>query len=169
MEPFMGEVRMFGGNYAPPGWATCDGQSILIAQNDPLFLVLGTNFGGFGTNYFNLPDFRGRVPVHIGQGPGLSNRVLGQIGGSETTVISVAELPSHNHGAACNKTGDKSTPAGNFWGGDPSGNQANYNTAANVNMSASMIGAAGLSGAHNNLQPFLCVTFIICVQGIKPA
>src|SRR4029077_9523368 len=100
MDPFLGEIRMFGGNFAPQGWATCDGQILPISQNTALFALLGTTYGGNGQTTFALPDLRGRVPVHVGQGPGLANRDQGEVAGEETHVLTTAEIPAHAHDIA---------------------------------------------------------------------
>ena len=116
-EPFLGEIRMFGGNFAPSGWAMCNGQILPIAQNAALFSILGTSFGGNGTSTFGLPDLRGRAPVHQGQGPGLTTYILGELTGSENVTILQTQMPIHNHMVnADGQGGGKTTPAGNFPG-----------------------------------------------------
>src|SRR5690348_13380835 len=121
--PYIGEIRMFGGNFAPAGWAFCNGQLLPIAQNDALYTLLGTTYGGDGVNTFALPDLRGRAPVHFGQGSGLSNYVQGQQYGAEQVTLNVNQIPAHNHLVNCNSAGSnqagvatKTTPAGNFPG-----------------------------------------------------
>src|SRR5215213_5859350 len=102
-DPYIGEIRMFAGNFAPRGWALCNGQLLSISQNTALFSLLGTMYGGNGQTTFALPDLRGRVPLHFGQGPGLSNYVEGEVGGTETVTLTTGEMPSHNHGANGNQ------------------------------------------------------------------
>lgn len=168
-EPFIGEIRMFGGNFAPRGWALCDGQILSIAQNTALFSLLGTTYGGNGQTTFALPDLRGRVPVHPGQGPGLTNRTLGQTGGEEAHTLISTEMPVHNHIVnAKSAGGSAATPANNV----PAGSTARdnqYAPAADTTMSPSMVGSAGGSQPHNNMQPYQCVNFIIALEGIYPS
>jgi microcystin-dependent protein len=166
VEPFIGEIRMFGGNYAPRDWAFCNGQLLQISQYTTLFAIIGTTYGGDGRTTFALPDLRGRVPLHPGQGPGLSRRSLGQRGGTESTTLSVNQMPSHTHVAQANSgDGDSSTPEGNFWA--KSG--ADYHTAYNANMSPGAIANTGGSQAHENMQPYLGIHFIIALEGIFPS
>ena len=170
-EPFLGEIRMFGGNFAPRGWALCNGQVLPIAQNTALFSILGTTFGGNGTTTFALPDLRGRVPVHQGQGPGLSNYTLGQQSGSESVTILQSQMPVHSHSVSCDPNGGgKTNPAGNF-PGTVSGTATEkiYSSAGGGSMNTAMIGNAGGSQPVPNIQPVLCVTFIIALQGIFPS
>ncbi len=170
-EPFIGEIRMFGGNFAPRGWALCDGQLLRIADNSALFSLLGTIYGGDGRTTFGLPDLRGRVPVHMGQGPGMTNRRIGQRAGAETVTLSTAELPSHTHAmGASSQAGTSAGPAAAV----PAavGLTAQYSTAGaspGNEMNAAAIGAAGGGQAHTNVQPFQCVNFIIALTGLFPS
>ena len=169
-EPFVGEVRMFAGNFAPRGWAFCDGQLLAVSQNDALFSLLGTIYGGDGRTTFGLPDLRGRIPIHAGQGPGLSERRLGAKGGSEQETLTVNQLPSHSHemqGVSSNG----SVP-------NPQDAHLATNTTADIyapaetldtTMASSAMSNVGGSRAHTNLQPFLCVNFIIALFGIYPS
>lgn len=169
--PFIGQITMFAGNFAPRSWAFCNGQIISIAQNTALFSILGTTYGGNGQTTFALPDLRGRVPIHTGQGPGLSSRDLGQAGGTETHTLISTEMPAHNHALAATTTdGNSQTPAGTILARDTLGGTTGYSTAApNTILSASSIGAAGGGQPHNNVPPFLCVNYIIGIEGIFPA
>lgn len=176
-EPFIGEIKMFGGNFAPRGYALCDGQLLPIAQNTALFSLLGTTYGGDGRTTFGLPDLRGRAPMHPGSGPGLSFRRLGDKGGSENVSLTTAQLPSHNHTAtgtikAKNGQPDESNPGG----GVPStlsGGTEGYAETDNTSMLAGGVDVTvnnnGGNQPHNNMQPFQCVNFIIALQGIFPS
>ena len=121
MDPFLGEIRMFGGNFAPQGWATCDGQILSIAQNTALFSLLGTTYGGNGQTTFALPDLRGRLPVHIGGG-----LTMGQAGGSETVILTTTNLPAHTHAANAASAATTLGPASQYWAADPGANVAPY-------------------------------------------
>lgn len=170
MEPFIGEIRIFAGNYAPRGWALCQGQLLPIAQNQALFALLGTIYGGDGRTTFALPNLAGRIPINQGTGPGLSPRPIGQAGGAETVTISVQEMPSHSHVANCSNAGsNQASPVGNFWSTDPGGNTGAYNNTAGSQMAATAIGNTGGGQAHNNVQPFLVINYIIAIQGIFPS
>ncbi len=167
-EPFLGEVRMFAGNFAPNGWAFCDGQLVSISQNTALFTLLGTLYGGDGVSTFALPDLRGRAPVHAGQGAGLSPYVQGQSGGTETETLQVAQMPAHSHLVSSDNgdTGASSQPSNQLLAS--SGGATIYNSKPDSTMNPSMIQNAGGSQPHNNIQPYLCVSFIIAVQGYYP-
>jgi microcystin-dependent protein len=167
-EPFIGEIRMFAGNFAPRSWAFCDGQLLAISQNDALFSLLGTIYGGDGRTTFGLPDLRGRIPVHMGQGPGLSERRLGSKGGAEKVTLTVNQLPSHTHplqastdpGHESNAAGEVlSQPLTDLYIEDPPVSA----------LASSAIGSAGESRSHTNLQPYLCLHFIIALFGIYPS
>jgi microcystin-dependent protein len=167
-DPFLGEIRMFGGSFAPVNWAFCDGRTLQISQNDALFNLLGTTYGGDGQATFNLPDLRGRIPINMGQGPKLSNYQLGQMGGAENVTLSVTELPSHSHTMVASL--DAATQAG------PSGAYVAQTTAqtyipapAVAAMASGSVGISGNSIPHENLMPFTCISFIICLSGIFPS
>ena len=166
--PFIGEIRIFGGSFAPNGWAKCEGQILSIAQNTALFSLLGTYYGGNGVTTFALPDLRGRAPMQVGQGPGLSPHDLGEVGGLETHTLNVTEMPNHTHafrGSASNGLSD--TPDGRVPARMPSA-IPQYRAAADVNLGAAAVGTSGGGPPHNNLQPFIAVNYIIALQGIFP-
>lgn len=165
--PFVGEIRMFGGNFAPAGWAFCSGQLLSISQNDVLFALIGTTYGGDGQNTFGLPDMRSRIPVHQGNGPG-GSYVIGQMSGTETVTLTTAQLPAHGHVIQATSTGRSTTDP---TGGIPASSALGpYNTAApDTAFGPQMIGNAGGSQPHDNMMPFLCVSFIISLFGIFPS
>lgn len=166
--PFIGEIRMFGGTFAPVGFAFCDGQLLPIAQYDALFNLIGTTYGGDGQTTFALPDLRGRIPVHTGQGPGLSNYVLGQLGGSESVTLTVPQLTQHTHAAlAQSGAGNQPGPAGGVWAASA---QNQFSAGApSAGMSPAAVGPAGGSQPHDNMMPFQAVSFIIALEGIFPS
>lgn len=174
-EPFIGEIRMVGFNFAPRGgWMLCNGQLLAIASNTALFSLLGTTYGGNGTTTFALPDLRGRVPLHQGQGPGLSDYVMGEASGSETVTLINSQMPMHNHALTANSdAGGASTSTNNFIASpsDPSTGAAapSFAQSTNTVMNPQSIGISGGNQPHQNMQPFLCVNFIIATQGIFPS
>lgn len=172
-EPFLAGIIMFGGNFAPRGWAFCQGQILSIAQNTALFSLLGTTFGGNGQTTFGLPDFRGRTPVGTGQGPGLPSIDLGEQAGEPTHTLIITEIPQHTHvvtqGANTTDGNPNATksPANNYPGYSDSAPL--YATASNANMAPLTCGIAGGSQPHNNMQPYLGMNFIIAIEGIYPS
>lgn len=168
-DPFVAEIRIFPFNFAPRGWAWCDGQLLPLSQNTALFSLLGTTYGGNGSSNFALPDLQGRAPMHPGQGPGLSLHDLGETGGSETVTLLESEIPSHSH----TLTAWSQDPADRF---DPTGaslsrsNNGQAWGAANnlVSMSNNTLAPAGGDAPHNNLQPYLTFYFCIALQGVFP-
>ncbi|MEM1181031.1 MAG: tail fiber protein [Acidobacteriota bacterium] len=169
-EPFVGEVRMFAGNFAPRGWAFCDGQLLAVSQNDALFSLLGTIYGGDGRTTFGLPDLRGRVPIHPGSGPGLSPRRLGAKAGSEKETLTVNQLPSHTHDwRVSNAAATERLPTGGAYAQHAASDFYKQNPATSVNMNAAVISGIGGSRSHSNLMPFLCINFIIALFGIYPS
>lgn len=170
-EPYLGEIRIFGFNFAPRGWAQCDGQLLPIGQNTALFSLLGTTYGGDGETTFALPDLRGRVAGHEGTGPGLPPFRLGERLGAPNHTLSVPELPPHTHTArAQSGDGDSATPVGNVWSDDLGVSSATYSTAgANANMSSQAIGNTGSGQAFRLYQPTLVVNFCIAVTGLFPS
>lgn len=163
---------MFAGNFAPRSWALCDGQLLAVSQNDALFSLLGTIYGGDGRTTFGLPDLRGRLPMHTGTGPGLSPRNMGQKLGSERVSVSASQVPSHNHDMRASTTpGTQNIPAGGLLASSPGVRiyRPEPPLAGNNLASAAIGPSAGGSQSHNNLMPFLCVNFIIALFGIYPS
>lgn len=176
--PYLGEIRLFAGNFAPRGWAFCNGQSLSIANNDALFALLGTIYGGDGQNTFNLPDLRGRVPLNQGTGPGLSTYTIGQAAGTETVTLQTSQMPAHSHSLnATTATGSVTTPGPSVMLATPV--EAGVSTSlyvvpgtSTVNqapMAAQSITATGGSQPHENMMPFQSVNYIIALEGIFPS
>jgi microcystin-dependent protein len=167
-EPFLGEITMFAGNFAPRGWAFCDGQLLAVSQNDALFSLLGTTYGGDGRTTFGLPELRGRVPIHAGTGPGLSPRILGARSGSESVTLTPAQLSPHSHplqGSADPATSPD--PSGKVFA-RTSGDSYGSDLSA-ANMSTAAIDNSGGSQSHPNLMPFQAVHFIMALVGVYPS
>ncbi len=172
--PFLAEVRIFAGNFAPKGWALCNGQLMPLSQNTALFSLLGTTYGGDGKSNFALPNLQGSSPMQAGQGPGLSLRDLGETSGEQNVTLLQTEMPAHSHGAQGAAGSDQTSPAGNnAWasGGKFGGGNLYAPTAGGANVPMNPFGTsiAGGNLPHNNLMPFLCLTFIIALQGVFPA
>ena len=170
--PFVAEIRIFAGNFAPKGWALCDGQLLPISQNTALFSLLGTFYGGDGKSTFALPNLQGSAPMHQGQGSGLSPRSLGEQGGESTITLLQSEMPAHSHGAKANAAGnDQVSPVNNVWGalGTTRTPPPLYQTTQNTQMSPFALSLTGSSLPHNNMSPYLALTFIIAMQGVFPA
>ncbi len=167
--PFLGEIRIFGFNFAPRGWALCSGQLLAISQNTALFSILGTTYGGNGTSNFALPDMRGRVALGSGQGPGLSVYALGEQSGVENVTLLVSEMPAHRHAAGCSSAvGDSYMGSGAVPATDAGGNNV-YTGASNNTMNPSSLAIVGGSQPHNNLQPYMAMNYCIALQGVFPA
>ncbi|PWK50752.1 phage tail protein [Pleionea mediterranea] len=172
-DPYIGEIRMFAGNFTPRSWANCSGQMIAISQNNALFALLGTTYGGDGRTSFGLPDFRGRIPIHQGRGNGLTPRFLGQRLGFERETLSTNQMPSHNHAyVASRDDADSSNPANDVMASQSDGDQpyaGSPSDPANFQqLNSQTIAFSGDSQSHNNIMPFLCVNFIICMVGAFP-
>jgi microcystin-dependent protein len=173
-DPFVGEIRIFAGNFAPTGWALCNGQLLPIAQNTALFSLLGTIYGGNGTSNFALPNLQGAAPLMWGQGTGLSLRNIGGTGGETAVTLTNAQLPAHSHQPIANSTAAQvATPAGNTWAPPPPGAGRGLNIydpsqGSGLPMNPQAVGVAGGGQPHNNMPPFLTFTFIIAMQGIYP-
>ena len=168
-EPFVGEIRMFGFNFPPQGWALCDGQLLAISQNAALFSLLGTTYGGDGMTNFALPDLRSRVPVSQGQGEGLSAYAEGQAGGTETVTLTAAQMPAHTHAVnASSSPAASERPAGRVLARSPDHSYIPEPDTSTV-MNAKMLGDAGNSQPHDNIQPYLVLNFCIALQGVFPA
>ncbi|MGI4764643.1 MAG: phage tail protein [Janthinobacterium lividum] len=184
-EPFIGQLLLFAGNFAPRGWAFCQGQALSIAQNTTLFSLIGTTYGGDGVSTFNLPDLRGRVAVGQGQGPGLAGYVMGQEAGVETVTLTTQQMPAHTHAVSATLTVDASpgsttaatganiaeivqTPGRppTLYNAFTTGTPASPATVAGLAVTVQSIGN---SGSHTNLQPYLTLNYIIALQGIYPA
>ena len=169
-DPFLGEVRMFAGNFAPQGWLTCDGQLVSIAENDALYTLLGTTFGGDGVITFGLPDLRGRTPIHMGNGIGLTPRELGQMIGDETVTLTASQLPSHYHPVHANgAAGTLSDPTNAVWAEASTSEKQYSDNPTNVAMSLACTQSMGGGLAHDNLMPFQVMTFIIATAGVYPS
>lgn len=170
MEPFLGQIMMFAGNFAPQGWAFCNGQLLPISAYSALFSLLGTTYGGDGKTSFALPDLRGRVPLSMGQGAGLSNYPLGALGGAESVTLSTAQMPSHNHLATCQQAeGTTNDPTNSVPAVARDSSADDYGTSPNKTMSPGFIQPAGGNLPHENRQPYLCVNFVIALVGIYPS
>lgn len=169
-DPFVAEIRIFTGNFAPKGWAFCDGQILPISQNTALFSLLGTTYGGNGQSTFALPDMQGSAPMHPGQGPGLSLHDLGEQAGSDTTTLLITEIPAHSHIAVPRATlGTAQLPSGQTWAGNT--DTLSYVPAAttpDTTMNPAALSISGSSFPHNNLAPYLVLNFIIALQGVFP-
>ena len=169
-EPFIAEIRIFAGNFAPRGWAFCDGQLLPISQNTALFSLIGTTYGGDGRSTTALPDLQGRVPMHPGRGPGLTSRRLGQRGGTEMITLSEAQMPNHTHQLiASGEDGESTTPSSSNMVGAGNDMFRSPNGATTGAMADAALPSAGGSQAHNNLQPFIVMNFIIALVGLYPS
>lgn len=162
-QPFVGEIRQFAGNFAPQGWALCSGQLVSIAENDILFTLIGTTYGGDGQTTFALPNLQGRVPIHVGSG-----LPIGSSGGTESVTLNINQLPVHSHPVASSATGGSDSPANNVWGGAQS--VAPYGASpGNALMNAASVGSSGGNQPHENRIPYVAVTYIIALYGIFPS
>ena len=173
-QPFLGEIRIFAGNFAPYQWALCNGQLMPISQNTALFSLLGTQYGGNGTSNFALPNFQGMGPMHFGNGAGLTPRSIGQIAGEATVTLIQSQMPAHNHAAVCDlAVGTSSSPVDNIWAENKKGKGAisfysDVVPGSNA-MSPLALALTGGGQPHNNLAPYLVMTFIIALNGIFPS
>ncbi|MDB5902572.1 MAG: microcystin dependent protein [Betaproteobacteria bacterium] len=170
-DPFVAEIRIFPFNFPPKGWAFCDGQLMPISQNTALFSLVGTFYGGDGKSTFALPDLQGNAPMHTGQGPGLSEYFLGQTGGSQTVTLLESEMPAHNHGLmAQNAAGNRTSPIGNSFARLTSGNAYIAGSPAPplTPFSFQTLPPIGGSAPHNNMMPYLTLSFCIALQGVFP-
>ncbi|WP_372796166.1 phage tail protein [Pontiella sp.] len=172
-EPYLGEIRAFAFNFPPRGWAQCDGQLLPISQYSALFSLLGTQYGGDGRTTFGLPDLRGRAPIHEGNGPGLSNRIIGSKGGEETVTLTTSQMPSHTHAPLLQVTdaeGTEASPAGHIPAHDPREKQFS-NTFSNQTLHAQAIieQTRGGNQEHENMPPYLTINYCICLEGVYPS
>lgn len=165
-QPFVGEIRMFAGNFAPVGWAFCNGALLPISENETLFNLIGTTYGGDGQNTFALPNLQSRVPIHVG--PGFA---LGQAAGAESVTLTTSQIPAHSHVPLCfsnSSGGNQNTPDGGVWATSTTGG-VYANTAPSATMNPNGIGSAGGSQPHDNMIPFLVINFIISLFGVFPS
>lgn len=164
-QPYVGEIRMFAGNFAPAGWMFCDGQLLPISENETLFQLIGTTYGGDGQNTFGLPDMRGRLPVHFGNG-----LVMAETGGAEEITLTVNQIPAHSHALMAAKAiGTQASPAGGLLAATATGQEIYVNDPADVGLKSGLVGNTGGSQPHTNFQPYLCINFIISLFGIFPS
>lgn len=175
---YLGEIRMFGGNYQPVNWMFCDGRTLFISQNSALFALLGTTYGGNGSTTFNLPDMRGRIPLHQGNGAGLTPRTIGQQIGTELETLNSLQIPAHSHAVnASTSAGNTIAPGTGVITGvpvDPGATPTMYvipgtSTVNPAAMATGSLSSTGGSQAHSNMMPTLAVNYIICVNGIFPS
>jgi microcystin-dependent protein len=165
---FMGEIRMGGWNFAPVGWALCNGIALSVDQNPTLFQLIGTTYGGDGSQTFNLPDLQSRIPIHQGSGGG-GNYSLGQNGGAETVTLTVAQMPSHNHPILTNSTGGISTQPNRLAPAGTGKTDLTYSAAGNPTPMGNLLGTYGGNQPHENLMPFQAITFVIALTGVYPS
>ncbi len=166
-EPFLGEIMLVGFNFAPKGWAFCNGQIMPINQATALFSLLGTQYGGNGQTTFALPDLRGRVPIHFGQGPGLSSYNIGQVGGAETSTLLTGNLPAHNHALQAGTNATTKNPTNGYPGFTAGG--SSYTDTPTGTMNPAVVGPTGGGQPFNNIQPYLVLNWIIALEGIFPS
>jgi microcystin-dependent protein len=162
-DPYVGEIRLVGFTFAPIGWAFCDGSTMAISQNGVLYQLIGTTYGGDGQSTFRLPDLRGRVPIHMDP-----NNIIGSLSGAESVTLTAQQIPMHTHQAQCSGASSNTTnPAGNYWG---SWADAQYSDQApSATMNGGALGPVGGSQPHDNMVPFVALTFIIALEGLFPA
>lgn len=172
-QPYVGEIRMFAGNFAPNGWMFCEGQSLPIAENEVLFQLIGTTYGGDGEETFNLPNLASRVPMHMGTGPDGTTYQLGEMAGTEQETLTVQQIPSHNHALLASTSASQLSPNGAFLTVPTSSQQGvllyNTATAPTIALHPNTIQPSGGSQPHENTQPFLCINFIISLFGVFPS
>jgi microcystin-dependent protein len=167
-QPFIGEIRMFGGNFAPVNWMLCEGQELPISQYSTLFDLIGTTYGGNGTTTFRLPDLQGRLPMHMGTALGGTTYVIGEPGGTETVTVTTQQLPSHSHSVAAKASASAGSPSGAVYGGNSP--ISIYSTKApSAQLNAGVVGNFSGGQAHDNMMPYVVVSFIIALNGIFPS
>lgn len=173
--PFLGEIRMFAGNFNPRGWAFCKGQLLPISQNDALYALIGTTYGGDGQETFGLPDLQGRLPINQGQGPGLSNYIIGQKGGTESVTLTIQQMPAHSHTLSATTTvGNQPAPTNTSFPATLLGTAELYavpgaNPLKQGAMNNNSISAVGGNQPHENRMPALVINFIIALEGVFPS
>lgn len=170
-EPFIGQIMAVGFNFAPRGWAMCNGQLLPISQNDALFALIGTTYGGDGQTTFALPDLRSRIAIHQGQGPGLTNRPIGQASGTETVTLVTNQMPSHTHPVSATAVNaDQPSPANHIWATEPTTSTLFYGAGpVDSTMNPQAVNPAGGNQPHDNLMPYLTMTYVISLFGIFPS
>lgn len=169
-DPFIAEIKIFAGNFAPRGWAFCEGQLLPIAQNTALFSILGTTFGGDGRTTLGLPNLKGRAAMHPGRGPGLAPRRLGERGGAATHTLTVQQLPSHSHTVNATDTiGNLREPSSSTYLARGRSGTPYSDTSGDTAMAPGVIGSTGGGQSHNNLQPYIALNYIIALQGLFPS
>jgi microcystin-dependent protein len=172
MDGYLGEIKMFAGTFPPMYWQFCQGQTLSISQYSALYSIIGIQFGGDGINNFKLPDLRGRVPIGAGNGTNLTPRAPGDNGGAESVTLATANLPIHTHGVKCDVSSgppqQSNTPVNNLPSTTSSGTSYAPGTSNNSNMKADMLTNAGNSQAHDNMPPWGCLNYIICIEGVWP-
>jgi microcystin-dependent protein len=169
-QPYVGEIRMFAGNFAPNGWMFCEGAPLPISENDVLFQLIGTTYGGDGEETFNLPNLASRVPIHMGTGPDGTTYQLGEMAGTEQETLTVQQIPNHSHPlTAAAAAGSGLSPSGTMLAEPSGGIQLYYEGQPNAPLNAAAITPAGGSQPHENTQPFLCINFIISLFGVFPS
>ncbi|KIO51203.1 phage tail protein [Flavobacterium hibernum] len=168
--PYVGEIRMFAGNFAPAGWMLCEGQLISIAENETLFNLIGTTYGGDGQETFALPDLRGRVPIHYGKNITGSDYLLAETGGVESVTLNTQQIPTHTHSLiATTDLADTGNPGNAQFSTNPTGSKMFSNSNPTLALNPTTITPSGGNQAHTNLQPYLCVNFIISLFGLFPS
>lgn len=168
-QPYVGEIRMFAGNFAPNGWLFCEGQPLSISENEVLFQLIGTTYGGDGQETFNLPNLASRIPLHFGTGPDGTTYQIGEMAGTEQETLSVQQIPSHTHPMiASSELGNASSPT-NAYLARLSSSNIYINDTPSISLNANTISPVGGSQPHENTQPFLCINFIISLFGIFPS
>lgn len=168
-DQYVGEIRMFAGNYAPEGWLLCNGQRVQISGNESLFSLLGTTYGGNGTTNFGVPDLQGRVVIGQGQGPGLTNRPLGATVGTETVELTSGTMPAHSHMVfATSSLGTSASPTSNIWATSTVKQYSTATPGTDLMSSQALASAGGTGAAHSNMMPFLTINFIIAAIGLYP-
>ena len=168
-DPYIGEIRMFAGNFAPLGWAFCDGQLMPISENDALFTLIGTTYGGDGQETFALPNLQSRIPIHQGQGPGLSGRILAETGGVEEVTLTTQQLPVHNHALLVSTaSGTGTSPANSVLASGSNVSIYRPDVIPNQPMNAQSLSPIGGSQPHDNMHPFICINYIISLFGLFP-
>lgn len=170
MDPYIGEIRLFSGKFAPLGWAICDGSMMQVQQNQALFNVIGNRFGGNGVTTFALPDLRGRAVMHQGTGTGLTPRQFASIGGEVAVSLTTYQLPTHSHMAGCQSVSNSQSPKDGIWGSGPARPipRQLYAPAPDETLHPLSLNTAGGSMPHNNMQPYLALNYIIALEGVFP-